>query len=248
MSTGTEATPPPPDAEKLQFDHAEFGPADAATTSITCASCHRPIAGAYYEINGTIFCENCRALVEQHLNGGSKIGRFARALLFGSGAAIAGSTVYFLVFHYAKIQASLISILCGYLVGKAVRAGTGGRGGWIYQIMAVLLTYLAIGAAYSGQALSSGDFGLTALRQQAQADGTPLALIYLQVSLLFVVLSAVSPILVAKESILSLAIMGFAVWEAWKFTKRAKVVVTGPYRVGGDVVLEPRFEKVDGDA
>ncbi len=244
MSTGTEATPPP-DAEGLQFDHAEFAQAEAPA-SIACASCHRPITGAYYEINGTIFCEECRAQVERHLKGGSKIGRFLKASVFGVGAAIAGATVYFLVFHYAHIQASLISILCGYIVGKAIRAGTGGRGGRIYQVMAVLLTYLAIGAAYSGEVLAS--IGFDAMRQQAVAAGVPLWAFFIGVAMKFVELSVRLPVLVVQESILSLAIMGFALWEAWKFTRRAKVVVTGPYRVGGEVGLELPVEKAVGDA
>ncbi len=243
MSTGTEPTPP--DAEGLQFDHAEFGRAEAPST-IACASCHRPIAGSYFEINGTIFCEECRVQIERHLKGGSKIGRFAKALIFGSGAAVAGATVYFLVLHYAHLEAALVSILCGFLVGKAVRLGTGGRGGWVYQVMAVLLTYLAVGAAYAGE-LTVLSLDLPTLWRQGRADGTLPALIG-AIARTFVAYTVILPVGIARGNILSLAIMGFALWEAWKFTRRAKVVITGPYRVGGEVGHEPATEKVDGDA
>ncbi len=167
MSTGIESNSP--DAEGLQFDQAEFAPAEAPA-SVACSNCKRPIDGSYYAINGSIVCEDCRVLIERHLTGGSKLGRFVRALIFGSAAAVVGAAIYFSVIHFAHLEAGLVSILCGFLVGKAVRAGTGGRGGWVYQVMAVGLTYLAIGAAYCGPgSSSSGDpEAVTALRQQAQ--------------------------------------------------------------------------------
>ena len=45
-------------------------------------------------------------------------------------------------------EVGLVSILVGYLVGKAVFFGAGHRGGWSYQLLAVVLTYLAIVSTY----------------------------------------------------------------------------------------------------
>ena len=38
----------------------------------------------------------------------------------------------------------LIAVLVGWMVGKAVLAGSGNRGGRAFQVMAVALTYCAI--------------------------------------------------------------------------------------------------------
>ena len=79
---------------------------------------------------------------------GSRLGRTAKALLMGSGAALLGALIHFSVLHFLQINAALVTILMGWLVGKAVRKGSGGRGGWRYQVMALLLTYLSIAMAY----------------------------------------------------------------------------------------------------
>lgn len=42
----------------------------------------------------------------------------------------------------------LVAIVVGAVVGLAVRKGARGRGGWVYQGMAIILTYLAIAASY----------------------------------------------------------------------------------------------------
>ena len=49
----------------------------------------------------------------------------------------------------AHLEIGLISILVGYMVGMAVRKGSNGRGGWVYQLLAIFLTYTAISASYS---------------------------------------------------------------------------------------------------
>ena len=63
----------------------------------------------------------------------------------------------------ANIEAGLIALLLGFLVGKGVFAGSGRRGGRRYQFLAVTLTYLGIGVAYI-------PFALEGLRQSARAS------------------------------------------------------------------------------
>ena len=86
--------------------------------------------------------------VAAHFTGGSGSVRFARALLFGSFAALAGTSLYFLVLKLTGYEVGLIAILVGYMVGAAVRRGTRHRGGLVYQLLAVFLTYTAIVASY----------------------------------------------------------------------------------------------------
>jgi hypothetical protein len=225
MSSETEATSPEPGG--LQFDHAEFEDA-GAPSAVNCVACQRPIADQYYEINGNIVCEPCRDRIETQLRGGSGFVRFLKAIVLGTGAALAGAAVYFAILHYFHIQAALVSILCGFLVGKAVRKGSDDRGGWAYQILAILLTYLAIGLAYTSAAAAQGAFDVNPAAQPGQPAPTPVVIKVIS----FVFFTIVSPVIVAREDIISLVIVLFALWEAWKFTKRANVVVTGPYRVG----------------
>jgi hypothetical protein len=218
MATGSEAAPPEPDG--LQFDHAEFEKAPSST--LACAACKRPILDHYYEINGTIFCEPCTGMISTHLRGGSGFVRFLRALLFGTGAGAAGSAIYTLFIQTTRVDFSLVSILVGYLVGRAVRAGSRNRGGLAYQLLAVLLTYLAIGATHASRAFLTGNTGL----DPDDPVGLPFK------ALLFAFFTVIAPVLNAQRSVISIAIVGFALWQAWKMNVRLKVVLTGPYQVG----------------
>ena len=135
------------DAQSLQFDNAEYD--TPAPDAPTCAACRRPIPDAYYEIFGSVVCESCRDAILASREGGSKLLRFLRAGIYGAVAAIAGFAVYFGVLKIANLEIGLISILVGLMVGKAVHKGSNGRGGWVYQLLAVFLTYSAIVASYS---------------------------------------------------------------------------------------------------
>jgi hypothetical protein len=240
MSSETEATSPEP--EGLQFDHAEFENVEAPA-AVVCLACKQPIVDHYYEINGTIVCETCRERIEGHLRGGSGFLRFLKAIAYGTAASLAGAAIYFVVLHYLHIQAALVSILCGFMVGKAVHKASGGRGGWIYQILAILQTYLAIGVAYTASAVAAGAFDVQPGQPAAQGEA---GVIIVKV-IIVTISTVVSPILVAKEDLISLVIVIFALWEAWKFTRRARLVVTGPYRVG-EAEPEDGTEGVAGHA
>ena len=146
MLSETGASSPEPNG--LQFDHAEFENA-AAPDAVVCAGCRRPIADQYYEINGTIFCGPCRQVVEAQIWSGSKLGRFARAVVFGSLAALLG-TVLYVTFKVLSpnFDISLIAILIGYMVGKMVRKGSRNLGGFPYQLLAMFLTYASLAMTY----------------------------------------------------------------------------------------------------
>lgn len=141
-----------PAADGLQFDQAEYTSpaAEAAAAETVCGGCKRPIVDQYYALNNLILCPECRDRVEEHWRGGSRLGRFAKATLLGTLAAVGGFAIYFGVLKITNMEIGLISILVGLLVGGAVRKGSGGRGGWAYQGLAMFLTYTAIVASYSG--------------------------------------------------------------------------------------------------
>jgi hypothetical protein len=132
------ATLPPVPNTPLQFDTAEF----AQPASMACSSCQQPITTAYYELNGATLCGACRLIAAGEKR--TPLLRVLRAALAGAGAAFAGGLLYFVVAYFLEMEIGLISIAVGFAVGVAVRWGSDGRGGAVYQAMAVALTYLAI--------------------------------------------------------------------------------------------------------
>jgi hypothetical protein len=138
-------SPTPPNA--LQFDVAESAAASNATPAeMTCKACGSTIGSAYYQINRSVICERCRATLEHPP--GSRLTRALRATGFGLAAAIGGSVLYFAVRAITGFEFGLVAIAVGFMVGTAVRRGSGGRGGWAYQTLAIALTYLAIVTTY----------------------------------------------------------------------------------------------------
>jgi hypothetical protein len=131
------------DGTELQFDEAE--PTTPTSTGATCAGCKRPITDAYYEINGKIVCTACSQQINASFRGGSGLGRLVGALVFGSLAAVLGAAVYFGVTRATGWNIGYVAIFVGFLVGGAVRKGTGNRGGLLYQFLALFLSYLAVG-------------------------------------------------------------------------------------------------------
>src|SRR5260221_9573319 len=130
-----DQTPNPADAGELQFDEAEFAVPAAGVP--VCVACHLPIPDHYFQINGEILCERCSNAVRARLTGGSSLRRFVKACAYGFGAAIAGFALYFGVLKLTGMEIGLISIVVGFMVGAAVRKGSEGRGGALYQITAV---------------------------------------------------------------------------------------------------------------
>jgi hypothetical protein len=128
---------------ELQFDQAEM--TTPGTGGPNCDACKRPLKDFYFEINGKIICGECRQHIEASLRGGSGLARLLKASVFGFGAAILGAAIYFIIARVTGYNIGLVAILVGFIVGRAVRKGTGNRGGLLYQFLALFLTYVAIG-------------------------------------------------------------------------------------------------------
>jgi hypothetical protein len=254
-----------PAQDDLQFEQAEYvSPTAAAET--TCGGCKRPIGDAYYALNNLILCPGCREGVERHWHGGSRLGRFARAAVLGSIAAVGGFVIYFGVAKTTGLEIGLISILVGLLVGGAGPWGGGGRGGWVYQGLAIFLTYTAIVASYTGMHVAPLLFAQLQEEQAAKAGGAapakaepakadpakqpaaaaedeaeevaePGAKVPLPLALLFLLgFLYTVPVIVGFQQPIGLFIIGFALWEAWKINRRVRLEITGPYSMGGGVI------------
>ncbi|MDQ3438978.1 MAG: LIM domain-containing protein [Planctomycetota bacterium] len=121
---------------------------EAPTGTAACAACQQPITDTYFEAGGQVFCPRCRENYQAEQTGGSRIGRLLRAIVFGTLAGIGGTIIWFGVRKLTGYEVGLIAVVVGLMVGGAVRAGSRGRGGAFYQLLAVFITYSSIAANY----------------------------------------------------------------------------------------------------
>lgn len=133
-----------------------------------CTLCGRVIEGRFAMVRAKIACVSCAARerdsatrmsapvraasrpmsapVEDAI-GVEESGAFAPALFYGIGAAVIGLVVYASFTIVTHWYFGYVALLVGWMVGKAVMQGSGGVGGFRYQVTAVVLTYAAISLA-----------------------------------------------------------------------------------------------------
>ena len=206
----------------LQFTHAQPVAGAAGAGPAACSACNQPIAETYYAAGQAVVCPPCRDGLVAALGSGSGAARFLRATVFGIGAGIAGAAVWYGVRRVTNMEIGLIAIVVGAMVGAAVRAGANRRGGIGYQLMAVALTYLTIGASFVPEIISE----LRTSPEFAEAGATAIAVVT-------AIAAIVGPVLVAKSSIIMVLIYGFALWEAWQMNRRMQLDFEGPYSIAG---------------
>jgi hypothetical protein len=233
----------------LQFDRAEFTTTPAS--SVTCASCNQSIIQSYYEAGGKTICSSCREAMASASESGGMV-RFLRAFAVGLGAAIVGSIVWWGVRKLTGYEIGLISIGIGIGVGRAVRWGGRNRGGWKYQLLAVLLTYASVAGNYMPDVITEMVKEIDATKAAASVKNTPASpatagkttpakantaeepvgfgAFLLGVGGIFLI-AAAAPFLAGAGNIIGLLIIGFGLWEAWKTNRRVDLVINGPYSV-----------------
>lgn len=111
-----------------------------------CKSCHTTLTSRYYRINGALTCENCAERLKQQVPKDSQQA-FVRGIVFGVGGAFLGLILYAAFGILTGLVIGYVSLAVGYIVGKAIKMGSGGMGGRRYQIAAALLTYSAVSIA-----------------------------------------------------------------------------------------------------
>jgi hypothetical protein len=231
----------------LQFDRAQF---DNSVPQRVCSGCARPLVASYFSINGNAVCEACCDRVRNQGAGGSPVSRVLKAIGAGAGAALGGAILYYAILALTGYEFGLIAIVVGVAVGRAVRWGSSGRGGWAYQTIAVVLTYLSIVSAYvpvivgevakqskeeaSASTTRSATPADSAAPVQASArtttpppppslGGFGLALV------MFALLIIAIPFLGGFSNIIGLVIIGIGLYEAWKVNRRVPLDITGPH-------------------
>src|SRR5882724_4666958 len=228
-----------PDEDNLQFQTAEY--ADATPR---CALCKAEICDSYFHLNGSVICKVCAGQRKCDLEPPS-VRVFGKSVLYGLGAAVAGTALYGIVLLATGAEFALLSILIGIMVGKAMMRGSGGRGGRKFQIAAVLLTYGSITTGFVPSILK----GLYQKPLKTEASSKPASpararteafvktpigkVVAVVVFLAFIVgLALTSPFLTITQGfsgIIGIAILFFGLQRAWHATGGDHSVLMGPY-------------------
>jgi hypothetical protein len=121
-----------------------------APPTLACTRCTAPLPGTYHLADGRVICSRCRATIEAQAAGPAGSGGFASALMRGAGVALACAVAYGAFMIFTSYEIALLTIGIGWAVGTSVRKGAGALAGRPYQVMAVALTWFALGGAYAG--------------------------------------------------------------------------------------------------
>ncbi len=226
----------------LQFETAVPRGAAAgapAGAALGCHYCKRPMRTEYYDVSGHPACANCRGQIERLLETPPGAGPFVKAALFGLAAAVAGAILYYAVVAITHFEIGIVAIVIGYMVGYAVRRGAGGRGGRRFQVLAIVLTYIAVGLAYMPIVIRAATNDRPAAQASAATPAgeavkprpSPVKAAAVLAGLVFAL-----PVLIVTgglpTSLISGAIIFFGMQQAWRMTGAPRLQISGPYRVG----------------
>jgi hypothetical protein len=198
----------------MQFDQVEL---PAAAVIKMCALCRTQITDTYYEAGGAVLCPSCSDKLTGRTSGATA---FPRALLYGAGAAVAGTIVWFIIGQIGY-ELGIIAIAVGFFVGRAVRVGSGGRGGWKYQALAMGLTYASICTSYVLAFVRAREGEVGGVAGLASAFGQAFA----------------APFTAGASNAIGILIIGIALYEAWKLNK--PIPVSGPFRMAAAAAGAP---------
>jgi hypothetical protein len=230
---------------------------------LTCVTCGREIKDVHYRINGEVVCVYCRELAGSLVGGGSRAARFFGASALGVLAAVVGGVGCMVVAGVfgdpggpSNFMFGFLAFLVSLLVGFAVKVGSRRRGGWLYQGMAMILTYFAMVTTFIpgihehmasdesfAMAASPDELGSAEAAANADAEETASAVIWddldpvqkaayclsLYIFALLIPFLAVIDVGADWVNATWLLFAAFAVWVAWYANRRLKLAITGPF-------------------
>lgn len=255
-----------PAVPALQFDRVEStaDTADGASASdaagIACGGCGSAMLDEYYSIGGKSICAKCRASVEATRATSRTPKAFLKALGFGLGAALAGAAVYYGVVALLDAEFSIVTIFIGWMVGRAIQKALPGGGMRRYQLLAAVLTYFAIGAAYTalgvqamikesadkkqdstavvaqqGASAASSAAATRADASEPSQKKSGSALLAIGALLAFAFSLPVMAVFGSGTGgVLSALIIAIGIYQAWRMSGAPTLAITGPFRVGGN--------------
>ena len=196
----------------------------ATPAAFTCLACKQPIADQYWLIGTQMVCPRCRAAIEARPQTpwAQSIGQ---AAVFGLGAAIAGAALWAIILFGLNMQLGIAAVAVGWLVGTAVRKGSGTRSGTPFQVLAVALTVVSLVESMLPIIVRDDQFASLPLLGQA-----------------FAVIAG--PVFVygsfVKNDPLSLLFAGIALYQAWRLNAARTIPFNGPHRVAGAIDFSNR--------
>jgi hypothetical protein len=191
-------------------------PGELKPTEIKCAVCGGLVSGQKYLLNAQPACQRCAVAAGAPVDSSAA---FTTAVVYGIGAAFAGLAFYAgftIAFHF---YIGYVALGVGWMIAKAMMAGSKGIGGRKYQIVAVILTYFAISLA-----------SVPILVAEAYEKGQ--AIDWAQFAGVLVVYGIASPILDIAGGmafgLIGLLILFVGCRIAWRLTAAKKVIVAKP--------------------
>ncbi len=192
---------------------------------LKCSQCREPLTDQYYQINGEVtVCKRCKnTCVASKL--GSPGVAFVRAWLFGTIAGLFGTGLLLVTVAFTGNNLRFLAALVGFLVGKAVCAGSRGRSGWLYQTMAAVISYYCIIGGYVPDLMDVVYQAWQVHRPSAATQVLALAAAWS--------LAWVYPFLALAENLTHLMFTTAAMFAAWKLNALpgGSVHVMGPFCV-----------------
>jgi hypothetical protein len=237
------------------FDRATYAPGAAAGPR--CANCQAAIRDRYWRAQNRLFCAACHVKIAAVIDNAHAQASFGKALLLGGLTALGCGIAYAIFVQVSGIQLALVTIGIAFVIAKVVRK-VSGLGGRRFQILAVVLTYIASAMGYAGPVMAAltkaaskqhdekhdgkaatpgavADDHATAAppaddaNQRAPAGAGGL-LVGLIVIFGFVL---AAPVLAATQAPLGLVIVLIGLWEAWKLSRPIAIAIEGPYDLSG---------------
>jgi hypothetical protein len=234
-----------------QFSTAEYSGQPGTNR---CKSCNQALSGSYYRLNGVIACPACAQKVRVQIPQDTHAA-FTRGLVFGVGGAILGLVLYAVFTIMTGWIIGYVSLAVGYVVGKAIRRGSGGVGGRRYQIAAVALTYAAVSLAAIPIAISQASKAPHAARAPqsqtlrapsaqsaatgapAAEPGQPVAKRHINIGAALAGLALIglaSPFLSLADPLhgaIGLLILFVGIRIAWRIAAGASIQILGPFKL-----------------
>jgi hypothetical protein len=242
----------------LRFDRADY--AGAQPASPPCAVCRGSLGTEYWKWQRLVFCTGCRPKITTKLAESQSVRTTVRAGLLGGGVALLCGVGYAVFVAVTNMQLALVTIGIAYVVGRVIRKASGGVGGLRFQILAVVLTYVASTMGYapgilravSAEANEKSQTADVASAHESSAPGDPggpaaspprsqdagkpsfslssLGALVYVFAVLFRIMLE-APFLELSAAPLGVVIVAIGLWQAWKLTRGVPLEVEGPYRL-----------------
>ena len=105
-----------------------------------CAFCGRPLLGAFFRVQNKPACAQCAGKLAQLLDLNQfRFGPWMLGLVYGLAAAILGGFAWAVIVKVTHAEIGIVAIGIGYIVTRAIIAGSNGWRGVSIQVLAVIL-------------------------------------------------------------------------------------------------------------